>query len=265
MKLTRIPTWFTQMSLAFLVVGIVGSTPHSFAAEEPPFNSSTFQDVPWGSDLTIDPRFKCKYQPMSRAHYCTDKNQTMEFLNTPVWSFEFSLNFDKQFDQVYIRVNDREGFDRLRSALVEKLGEDYYGNFAGQDENYRWSLEQLDILLTDNLYQFGDKDDKYTKYQQYLRIQHREYFQPRSYQVSTSGCTNRDCNLNKDQNCDQLDMAILESALGQCDQPGHYFYNSDADLDKDICITDKDKAILQKSMGQAGYVCEPNPLGIIGF
>ena len=75
----------------------------------------------------------------------------------------------------------------------------------------------------------------------------------------------RACNLNKDDKCDEQDMAILERSMGQCNQQGNYTYNQDADLDNDNCITEKDKNNLEASMGRAGYICPPSYPGILGL
>lgn len=224
--------------------------PNVFAKEQDLFNSMIYKDFKWGSNLHDYPQLNCKFNRMAAAYYCVNKDDKMKFLSINVWQYEYSMYVDNEFDQVYIRLNSRTDFDALKNRLTTVLGKDYIGDFADQRETYKWSKDQLDIILRDNLYH---REDEYSKYQQFLQINNRKYFNPRSYQSGT--CTRNACNLNKDENCDENDIEILVKSLGQCNKPGNYTFNSDADLDNDDCITKKDKTIMEDSIGQNGFTC----------
>ena len=234
----------------FFVIVIAINLSNVFAEEQELFDSMAHKGFKWGSNLQDYSQLNCKFHRMAAAYYCNNKNDEMKFLSIDIWQYEYSMHVDNEFDQVYIRLNNRRDFDALKDRLIAELGKNYIGDLADQKETYKWSKNQLDIILRDNLYH---REDKYSKYQKFLQINHRKYFNPRPYQ--SGSCTRNACNLNNDENCDENDIEILLKSLEQCNKPGNYIFNSDADLDNDGCITKKDKAIIENSIGQKGFTC----------
>jgi hypothetical protein len=159
------------------------------------------------------------------------------------------VNWENEFDHVLMWIKNRQGWNKLKEALVKELGDQYLGNLAGGREVYTWQKGDLNISLSDNNPELPDATYLF------LIIQNKTFYLDRPYQTAADGCSHRPCNVNNDNKCDEKDLEVLGRSLGQCNKPGNYSYNSDADVDKDECVTENDRALVEKELGTEGYVC----------
>lgn len=222
----------------------------SRAVELPIFNAQEFNGFRWGSNLKNEyPQLECTPNRMAAATYCVLKNESLTFLGVDLLEKTYSMSpgqYQTRFDLVNMSVKSRLEWDQLKNKLIKEFGNEYVGNLAGGSEVYIWQKEDLEIELK-------DVDLPGRRFYS-LSIKNKKFYFPRASQ--TVACEKTMCNVNNDDHCDQQDLEILDKSLGQCNQPGHYHYNSDADKDLDECITKKDRVIVEEGLGTSGYVCE---------